>query len=170
MIRSRPKITSASGRTRDDDGHRPVAAGRLRVDRTRRPCVEVPTRRPRRRPHHRGPVARHAQWLEELHDVDQQTAARAGTLLPNDYTNLNPSWAWAADAGISTVQDLATYVEVLVGGGLLSDQLQRRRTHLGGIRPKSSSGRDSSRRPRRFPPRSTTNKTGWCRDRPLPRT
>jgi D-alanyl-D-alanine carboxypeptidase len=58
---------------------------------------------------------------------DQQIAARAGTLLPNDYTDLNPSWAWAAGAGISTVQDLATYVEALVSGGLLSDQLQRRR-------------------------------------------
>jgi D-alanyl-D-alanine carboxypeptidase len=59
--------------------------------------------------------------------TDQQAAARAGTLLPGDYTNLNPSWAWAAGAGISTVQDLATYVEALVGGGLLSDELQRQR-------------------------------------------
>jgi CubicO group peptidase (beta-lactamase class C family) len=59
--------------------------------------------------------------------VDQRTAALAGTLRPEDYTNLNPSWGWAAGAGISTVRDLATYVEVLVGGGLLSDQLQRLR-------------------------------------------
>ena len=59
--------------------------------------------------------------------LDQQTTARAGTLRPNDYTNLNPSWGWAAGAAISTVQDLATYVEVLVGGGVLSDQLQHQR-------------------------------------------
>ena len=58
---------------------------------------------------------------------DQQAAARAGTLRPDDYTNLNPSWGWAAGAGISTVHDLATYVEALVGGGLLSDQLQQLR-------------------------------------------
>jgi CubicO group peptidase (beta-lactamase class C family) len=49
--------------------------------------------------------------------VDQQTAARNGTLRPDDYTNLNPSWCWAAGAGISTAEDLATYVEVLVGRG-----------------------------------------------------
>jgi D-alanyl-D-alanine carboxypeptidase len=59
--------------------------------------------------------------------VDQQAAARNGTLRPDDYTTLNPSWCWAAGAGISTAQDLATYVEVLVGGGLLSDQLHRQR-------------------------------------------
>jgi D-alanyl-D-alanine carboxypeptidase len=58
---------------------------------------------------------------------DQQAAARAGTLRPDDYTNLNPSWSWAAGAGISTVRDLATYVEALVGGGLLSDELQQQR-------------------------------------------
>ena len=58
---------------------------------------------------------------------DQQRAARSGALRPNDCTDLNPSWAWAAGAGISTVGDLATYVEALVGGGLLSEELQRRR-------------------------------------------
>jgi D-alanyl-D-alanine carboxypeptidase len=59
--------------------------------------------------------------------VDDQAAARAGTLRPGDYTNLNPSWAGAAGAAISTVGDLATYVEALVGGGLLSDKLQQQR-------------------------------------------
>ena len=54
-------------------------------------------------------------------------AARAGTLRPGDYTDLNLSWGWAAGAGISTVGDLATYVEALVGGDLLSDGLQRER-------------------------------------------
>jgi D-alanyl-D-alanine carboxypeptidase len=59
--------------------------------------------------------------------ADQQAAARAGTLRPGDYTDLNPSWAWAAGAAISTVDDLAVYVEALVGGGLLSDERQRER-------------------------------------------
>jgi D-alanyl-D-alanine carboxypeptidase len=59
--------------------------------------------------------------------ADQQAAARAGTLRPDDYTDLNPSWGWAAGAGISTVEDLATYVEALVGGGLLRDELQHLR-------------------------------------------
>ncbi|MET0325449.1 MAG: serine hydrolase domain-containing protein [Ilumatobacteraceae bacterium] len=56
-----------------------------------------------------------------------QRAARAGTLRPSDQTGLNPSWGWAAGAAISTVGDLATYVEALVGGGLLSAGLQRQR-------------------------------------------
>ena len=58
---------------------------------------------------------------------DQQAQARDGTLRPGDQTDLNPSWGWAAGAAISTVGDLATYVEALVGGGLLSAALQRRR-------------------------------------------
>ncbi len=58
-----------------------------------------------------------------LSDIDQE-AARSNKLMPNDVTHMNPSWAWAAGAGISTVVDLANYVKMLVGGGLLSDQLQ----------------------------------------------
>ncbi|NLH70701.1 MAG: beta-lactamase family protein [Brooklawnia sp.] len=63
----------------------------------------------------------------------QQAEASAGTLLPNDVTNMNPSWGWAAGAAISTVSDLADYVEVLIGGGLLSSQLQQER--LDSIQP-----------------------------------
>ena len=74
--------------------------------------------------------------------ADQQAAARAGTLRPGDYTDLNPSWAWAAGAAISTAQDLATYVEALVGGGLLSGQLQRQR--LGSIPPADPSNPKSA--------------------------
>jgi CubicO group peptidase (beta-lactamase class C family) len=47
---------------------------------------------------------------------DMQAAAKAGTLRPSDQTSLNPSWAWAAGAGISTVADLATWVEALADG------------------------------------------------------
>lgn len=57
----------------------------------------------------------------------EQELADAGELKPNDMTFVNPSWGWAAGAGISTATDLADYVEALVGGGLLSDELQQRR-------------------------------------------
>lgn len=57
----------------------------------------------------------------------QQEEAAAGTLLPTDVTNVNPSWAWAAGSAISTARDLATYVEALVGGGLLDPAVQAER-------------------------------------------
>ncbi|PQO45095.1 serine hydrolase domain-containing protein [Blastopirellula marina] len=62
-----------------------------------------------------------------------QAAALAGTLLPNDHTNDNPSWGWAAGAGISTAQDLATYVEALAGGKLTSAELHKKQ--LESLRP-----------------------------------
>ncbi len=55
---------------------------------------------------------------------DQQQAALDGDLEPNDVTGLNPSWGWAAGAAISTASDLADYVEALIDGELLSDDLQ----------------------------------------------
>jgi D-alanyl-D-alanine carboxypeptidase len=64
---------------------------------------------------------------------EKQAAARAGTLAPIDTTFLNPSWAWSAGAGISTTPDLVTYLQALVGGGLLSDAMQK--TRLDSIRP-----------------------------------
>jgi D-alanyl-D-alanine carboxypeptidase len=64
---------------------------------------------------------------------DVQEAAVAGDIEPNDVTNDNPSWGWTAGAGISTARDLATYVEALVNGGLLSDELQQER--LDSIQP-----------------------------------
>ncbi|GAA5142065.1 serine hydrolase domain-containing protein [Pseudonocardia adelaidensis] len=64
---------------------------------------------------------------------EKQAAARDGTLAPLDMTNTNPSWAWAAGAGISTTGDLTRYVEALVGGGLLSPALQEAR--LDSVRP-----------------------------------
>src|SRR5262249_56125935 len=56
-----------------------------------------------------------------------QTAARAGTLAPVDWTNASPSWTWAAGEGISTADDLATWVRVLVIGKLLNADMQARR-------------------------------------------
>ena len=67
----------------------------------------------------------------------QQAAARAGTLKPYDQTNVNPSWAWTAGAGISTAEDLARFVPALVDGGLLAAPLQRQR--LDSIRPRDPS-------------------------------
>ncbi|MEU5760348.1 serine hydrolase domain-containing protein [Nocardia sp. NPDC047648] len=59
---------------------------------------------------------------------DEVLAARAGTLLPTDVTNLDPSWIGAAGAAISTAEDLAAYVRKLVGGDeLLGSPLQRQR-------------------------------------------
>lgn len=68
----------------------------------------------------------------QLSPADQQ-AALAGKLLPNDHTNDNPSWGWAAGAGISTAQDLATYVEALAGGKLTSAELHQKQ--LASLRP-----------------------------------
>ncbi|MBC3192828.1 beta-lactamase family protein [Pseudonocardia sp. C8] len=64
---------------------------------------------------------------------ETQAAARAGTLAPMDVTFTNPSWAWSAGAGISTVDDLTRYVRALVGGELLGPQLQKAR--LDSVRP-----------------------------------
>lgn len=59
--------------------------------------------------------------------ADLLAQAQAGTLVPNDQTADNPSWAWAAGAGISTIGELATLIEAIVGGGLLTADLQEQR-------------------------------------------
>lgn len=64
---------------------------------------------------------------------DMQAAARAGTLAPGDQTDANPSWGWAAGAGISTANDLVVWVRALVRGGLLNAEMQKRR--LATVRP-----------------------------------
>jgi D-alanyl-D-alanine carboxypeptidase len=68
---------------------------------------------------------------------DEQKAALAGTLLPDDVTDMNPSWGWAAGAAISNAEDLATYVKALVAGGLLDTALQR--TRLDSVTPTNPS-------------------------------
>ena len=65
--------------------------------------------------------------------ADQQAAALAGTLRPNDETDANPSWTWAAGGAISTVPDLFTYVQALVSGRLLDPATQKVR--MDSIRP-----------------------------------
>ncbi|MFZ2963664.1 MAG: serine hydrolase domain-containing protein [Rhodoglobus sp.] len=56
--------------------------------------------------------------------ADLLLQAQEGTLLPGDQTFSNPSWGWAAGAGISTASDLATWVEALTEGGLLDEATQ----------------------------------------------
>ena len=55
-----------------------------------------------------------------------QAAARAGTLLPTDYTDLNHSFAAAAGGVISTANDLAVWIKALVGARVLNAEYQRR--------------------------------------------
>lgn len=57
----------------------------------------------------------------------KQDAARAGTFLPWNATNVNPSWGWTAGAAISTASDLAIYAEALSTGGLLGAEMQETR-------------------------------------------
>src|SRR3984893_748818 len=56
-----------------------------------------------------------------------QAAARAGTLEPNDYTDANPSWGWAAGAGISTANELVTWVQGAGGRKFLNAEIQKKR-------------------------------------------
>jgi D-alanyl-D-alanine carboxypeptidase len=62
-----------------------------------------------------------------------KAAARAGTLLPTDYTDVNHSVAAAAGGVISTARDLAAWIEALVGGRVLDAAFQRR--WLDSLRP-----------------------------------
>jgi D-alanyl-D-alanine carboxypeptidase len=53
---------------------------------------------------------------DDPYPADLQAAARAGTLLPVDYTHQNSSYATAAGGAISTAGDLATWMRALVSG------------------------------------------------------
>jgi D-alanyl-D-alanine carboxypeptidase len=55
-----------------------------------------------------------------------QAAARAGTLLPTDYTGLNPSFAYFPGGVISTANDLAIWIKALVTGRVFNPTYQRR--------------------------------------------
>lgn len=68
--------------------------------------------------------------------ADRLAAARAGTFQPGDRTFDNPSWGWAAGAGISTAEDLVIWAQALAGGRVLGPALQARR--LASVRPISA--------------------------------
>jgi D-alanyl-D-alanine carboxypeptidase len=74
---------------------------------------------------------------------DIQAAGRAGTLLPNDYTGLNHSVAWAAGGVISTANDLATWIQALVAGRVLNAEYQRR--WLDSLQPEDPNKPDGQR-------------------------
>ena len=59
--------------------------------------------------------------------VEQQAQARAGTLRPQDVSDINSSWGWTAGSVISTAEDLVLWARALVGGSLLDQATQQRR-------------------------------------------
>jgi D-alanyl-D-alanine carboxypeptidase len=63
---------------------------------------------------------------EPPYSPEVQAAARAGTVLPKDYTDVNHSFAAAAGGVISTANDLATWIKALVAGRVLDRAYQRR--------------------------------------------
>lgn len=56
-------------------------------------------------------------------------AIAAGTERPTDTTTHNPSWTWSAGQGISTANDMATWVKALGTGSLLSPATQELRVN-----------------------------------------
>src|SRR5436189_1006282 len=63
---------------------------------------------------------------EPPYSPEVQAAARAGTLLPKDYTDVNHSNVAAAGGVISTADDLTTWIKALVGGKVFNADYQRR--------------------------------------------
>jgi D-alanyl-D-alanine carboxypeptidase len=63
--------------------------------------------------------------VDAPYPADLQSAAKAGTLKPNDDTGQNPSYAYAAGGAISTADDLAIWMRALVGGKLFDANYQR---------------------------------------------
>ena len=59
-----------------------------------------------------------------LHPGDG-SGGKAGTLQPNDYTDINHSFFYAAGAVISTAADLATWMNALAGGKVFNAEYQR---------------------------------------------
>ena len=57
---------------------------------------------------------------------------------PNDVTDANPSWGWAAGAAISTVDDLRIWAKADATGELLSPEAQKER--LSWVSPPPSPG------------------------------
>ena len=51
--------------------------------------------------------------------------AKAGTLRPTDFTDVNHSFAGAAGAVVSTAEDLATWIKALASGKVLDAEYQR---------------------------------------------
>jgi D-alanyl-D-alanine carboxypeptidase len=80
---------------------------------------------------------------EPPYSPEVQAAARAGTLLPKDYTGVNHSNAAAAGGVISTANDLATWIKALVTGRVLEPTYQRR--WLDSLKPEDPSKPDGQK-------------------------
>ena len=74
---------------------------------------------------------------EPPYSPEVKAAARAGTLVPKDYTGVNHSFAAAAGGVISIATDLATWIKALVGGRVFDPAYQRR--WLDSLKPEDSS-------------------------------
>ena len=68
----------------------------------------------------------YGNWEEPL-SAEQQAEVAAGTLLPQDVSDANPSFGWTAGSVISTPDDLAVWAHALVSGTLLDPATQRLR-------------------------------------------
>ena len=79
---------------------------------------------------------------EPPYSPEVQAAARAGTLLPNDFTGLNHSIFAAPGGVVSTANDLATWIEALVAGRVLNAATQRR--WLDSLQPEDPSKPDGA--------------------------
>jgi D-alanyl-D-alanine carboxypeptidase len=80
------------------------------------------------------------QFGTNVEDIDSYAVPPAqlpdaldGTLLPINNTDASPSWAWTAGGAISSADELATYVEAMVGGGLTDAEITKQR--LDSIQP-----------------------------------
>lgn len=74
---------------------------------------------------------------EPPYTPEQKAAARAGTLRPKDYTDVNHSVAMAAGGAISTAKDLSTWIKALVTGRVLNAKYQS--LWLDSLRPEDPS-------------------------------
>lgn len=63
---------------------------------------------------------------EPPYSPEVQAAARAGTLLPNDFTGLNHTFGFGTGGVISTANDVTTWIQALVTGRVLNAEYQRR--------------------------------------------
>ncbi|HET6274493.1 MAG TPA: serine hydrolase domain-containing protein [Candidatus Cybelea sp.] len=72
-----------------------------------------------------------------------KAAARAGTLLPTDFTNLNTTFGWAAGGAVSNAADCATWITALVSGRVFGREYQRR--WIGSLRPEDPKKPDGQR-------------------------
>ena len=66
-----------------------------------------------------------ALYGEPEYTAETVAQVEAGTLQPTDYTGVNHSFAAAAGGVVSTAEDLANWMEALVGGKVLSPEYQQ---------------------------------------------